>query len=211
MGHLHTCDPPRGEICMWGPGIMSGYFRNQEKTDECLTKDGWLFSGDVGVVYPNGMVKIIDRAKNIFKLSQGEYIAPEKIENVFVQSTYVLQAWVYGDSLRDHIIGFFVVDSVNVKKWCESKGKTFGAELLASDTEFIQVVYDDLMRLATENKLNSLEKPKQIKLLQDPWTTENDYLTPTMKLKRNVAKEKLLKDIEQMYNSPVMSESKKQA
>lgn len=69
MGHLHTCDPPRGEICMWGTSIMEGYFKNKEKTEECLTKDGWLYSGDVGVVYPNGMVKIIDRAKNIFKLS----------------------------------------------------------------------------------------------------------------------------------------------
>lgn len=90
MGHLHTLDPPRGEICMWGTSIMTGYFKNPEKTAEALTSDGWLYSGDVGIVYPNGSVKIIDRAKNIFKLSQGEYIAPEKLENVYVQSSYIL-------------------------------------------------------------------------------------------------------------------------
>jgi long-chain acyl-CoA synthetase len=83
-------DPtPKGEVMMWGPSIMKGYFKNPEKTAEALTADGWLMSGDVGAIYPNGALKIIDRAKNIFKLSQGEYIAPEKLENVYVKSPYV--------------------------------------------------------------------------------------------------------------------------
>ena len=75
---------------MWGPSIMKGYFKNPEKTAETLTADGWLFTGDVGLVKENGSIKIIDRAKNIFKLSQGEYIAPEKLENVYVQSNFIL-------------------------------------------------------------------------------------------------------------------------
>lgn len=83
-------DPtPKGEVMMWGPSIMKGYFKNPEKTAEALTSDGWLMSGDVGAILPNGALKIIDRAKNIFKLSQGEYIAPEKLENVYVKSPYV--------------------------------------------------------------------------------------------------------------------------
>ena len=69
MGHLSSLDPPRGEICMKGTSIMSGYFKNVEKTAESLSEDGWLYSGDVGVILPNGSVKVIDRAKNIFKLS----------------------------------------------------------------------------------------------------------------------------------------------
>ncbi len=100
---------------MWGPSIMKGYFKNQEKTAEAMTADGWLFTGDVGLVKKNGSIKIIDRAKNIFKLSQGEYIAPEKLENVYVQSNFILQSWIYGDSLRDYIVGFFVLDPLVVK------------------------------------------------------------------------------------------------
>jgi long-chain acyl-CoA synthetase len=80
---------PKGEVMMWGPSIMKGYFKNPEKTLEALTEDGWLLSGDVGAIYPNGALKIIDRAKNIFKLSQGEYIAPEKLENVYIKSPFV--------------------------------------------------------------------------------------------------------------------------
>lgn len=69
MGYLSTNTPPKGEICFKGPSIMKSYYKNQEKTDEMLSKDGWLYSGDVGMIHPNGAIQIIDRAKNIFKLS----------------------------------------------------------------------------------------------------------------------------------------------
>jgi long-chain acyl-CoA synthetase len=157
MGYLSTNDPPKGEVCMWGPSIMKGYFRNPEKTAEAFSGE-WLLSGDVGVVLPNGAVKIVDRAKNIFKLSQGEYIAPEKLENVYIQSQWIAQIWVYGDSLRDHIIAFMVIDPEALGKHAESSGKS--KEELMADADFKQMVYDDMMRLAKENKLNSLEKPK---------------------------------------------------
>ena len=88
MGYLSSNNPPKGEVCFWGPSIMSGYFKNEEKTREAFHGE-WLLSGDVGMINPDGSLKIIDRAKNIFKLSQGEYIAPEKCENVYVQSGWL--------------------------------------------------------------------------------------------------------------------------
>lgn len=83
MGYSTNSNPKRGEICFKGASISNGYFDNQEKTDEAFV-DGWLLSGDVGEIDENGKITIIDRVKNIFKLANGEYVAPEKIENVFV-------------------------------------------------------------------------------------------------------------------------------
>ena len=77
---------PRGEICMYGPSIFSGYYKRPDKTAECFDAEGWFMTGDVAQVYPNGSIKIIDRSKNLFKLSQGEYIAPEKIEQILTLS-----------------------------------------------------------------------------------------------------------------------------
>jgi len=108
---------------MWGPSIMKGYFKNPEKTAEALTSDGWLMSGDVGAILPNGALKIIDRAKNIFKLSQGEYIAPEKLEQIYIQSAYVQQIWIHGESLQNHILAFIVLEWPRVEAYCAQNGK----------------------------------------------------------------------------------------
>jgi long-chain acyl-CoA synthetase len=77
----------------------------------------------------------VDRAKNIFKLSQGEYIAPEKCENIYIQSEFVAQVWVYGDSLRDYCISFIVLDPETMKKWCAANGDVEYNDALLSNPE----------------------------------------------------------------------------
>ena len=75
-----------------------------------LDDEGYLHSGDVGVLYPNGAIQIIDRSKNIFKLSQGEYVAPEKLENIYIQSKMIAQCMVYGNSLKFCTVAVVIVE-----------------------------------------------------------------------------------------------------
>lgn len=108
----------KGEICIRGPGVFKGYYKDPEKTAETLTADGWLKTGDIGMIDSKGRLYIVDRKKNIFKLSQGgnatllhlvltnsinvtvEYVAPDKIENTYVKSNFIAQLYVHGDSLQ---------------------------------------------------------------------------------------------------------------
>lgn len=140
-------------------------------------------------------MKIIDRAKNIFKLSQGEYIAPEKLENIFVQSPHIMQVWVHGDSLQNYLLAFVVPDP-------DVCGKDYNEE------ELKEKIYKEIVGLAKQKKLNSLEIPKQIQLIKEPFGIENGFLTPTLKLKRNVAAQKFKEMVDLLYKMPILKVEK---
>ena len=198
MEYMSTDKPyPRGEICMRGSMIFNGYFLRPDKTAEAIV-DGWLLSGDVGQVYPNGTIKIIDRSKNIFKLSQGEYLAPEKLENAYIQSPLVTQIMVYGDSYKNCAVAIVVPDEVSLATWAKANGKEPN-DVYEDQAEYAKVVLDSINEVAKAKKFNSLEKPKEIYLTQDPFSIENDMLTPTFKMKRNVGKKLYQKEIDEMY------------
>ena len=187
MEYLSSDKPyPRGEICMTGPCIFSGYYKRPDKTAEAFDGEGWFQTGDVGMIYPNGSIKIIDRSKNIFKLSQGEYIAPEKLENIFVLSPYIAQSMVYGDSLKSCTVAIVIPEETVVAEWAEKNKLGSNAEVLANE-DFKKEIMEDMARLAKDNKLSGLEKPKDIYITLDAFTIDNDQLTPTFKLKRNIA------------------------
>lgn len=126
MGYTHKDKPyPRGELLMKGTAVTSGYYKREDKTKEAFDEDGWFLTGDVCQVFPNGSVKIIDRSKNIFKLSQGEYIAPEKIENIYVLSKNIDQCMIYGDSLKSCTVGIIIVSAKTVEFFCKDSGMEF--------------------------------------------------------------------------------------
>uniref|UniRef100_A0A8C5RUB4 Long-chain-fatty-acid--CoA ligase n=1 Tax=Laticauda laticaudata TaxID=8630 RepID=A0A8C5RUB4_LATLA len=111
-----------GEICVKGPNVFKGYLKDKERTAEALDKDGWLHTGDIGKWLSNGTLKIIDRKKHIFKLAQGEYIAPEKIENIYIRSEPVSQIYVHGDSLQAFLVGIVVPDAEVMPGWAKKRG-----------------------------------------------------------------------------------------
>ena len=153
---------PRGEICIRSPCVTPGYFMRPDKTAEAIDAQGYLHTGDVGVVYPNGAIKILDRCKNIFKLSQGEYVAPEKVENILVQSNYIQQIMVYGHSLESVCVAILVPSKDALAQWCQENGKDMATVFQTQDADFIKVLMEEINQLGTLRKLNSLEKPKAL-------------------------------------------------
>jgi long-chain acyl-CoA synthetase len=188
---------PRGEVCLKGPGVFVGYFKEPEKTAETLDKEGWLHTGDIGEIQPNGALRIIDRKKNIFKLSQGEYIAAEKLELLYAKSPLISQIFVYGDSLQAHLVAIVIPDRVEVEKQHGGKIKDFQAHI--NSKEFHDQIIGWFNQVKKEQKLNSLEVPKTIYCSENEFKVEDGTLTPTFKLVRAEAKKKFIDQIREMY------------
>ena len=200
MSYLSTDEPyPRGECCMKGPCIFSGYYKRPDKTSEAFDSEGWFLTGDVVQVYPNGSMKIIDRSKNIFKLSQGEYIAPEKIEQIFCLSQYVAQCFVYGNSFKNACVCVIVPEEETCKRWARENNVDGSFADLCQNANLKKVIAGEILELAKEKKLSSLEKPREFILWSDLFSVDNDLLTSTFKLKRNVAAKYFEPQIAEMY------------
>ncbi|CAN0914254.1 Long chain acyl-CoA synthetase 7, peroxisomal [Linum grandiflorum] len=192
---------PRGEICVRGPTIFKGYYKDETQTREVIDEDGWLHTGDIGLWLTGGRLKIIDRKKNIFKLAQGEYIAPEKIENVYTKSRFVAQCFIYGDSFNSSLVAIVSVDpDVLTDWWATSQGiKTDDLGQLCNDPRAKAAVLADMDSIGREAQLRGFEFAKAVTLVPEPFTLENGLLTPTFKIKRPQAKEYFAKAISSMY------------
>lgn len=192
---------PRGELCVRGPSVFPGYFKMEDKTKDTIDEDGWVHSGDIAAVLENGAIRIIDRKKNLFKLSQGEYIAVEKIESAYNAMDIIDQLMIYGDSLQHYLVAIIVPDQNEVKKWAKNAevDSTKVEDIIQKD-EFHDYVKKKMKEIKDEEGLNSYEVPQKLHFTTEEWTIENDLVTPTHKVKRNTVKKKYLKEIKDMYD-----------
>lgn len=187
-----------GEILVKGPNVMQGYYKNKEATDEVI-KNGWLYTGDIGKWEAGDYLKIIDRKKEMFKISGGKYIVPQPIETKLVESPLIEQAMVVGDNMK--FAGAFVVPNyANLKKWAEKSAP----ELLnLSREEFLrsEVIYKRIHQdVKTANRhLGNWEQIKKIAILPDEFTIESGELTPTLKMKRREILRKNQKAFHEIY------------
>ncbi|XP_077329444.1 long-chain-fatty-acid--CoA ligase 6 isoform X4 [Lithobates pipiens] len=188
-----------GEICVKGPNVFKGYLKDKEKTAEALDDSGWLYTGDIGKWLPNGTLKIIDRKKHIFKLAQGEYIAPEKIENIYIRSEPVSQIYVHGDSLQAFLVGIVVPDAEVMPGWAKKKGFEGSFAELCNNLELKKAIMADMVRLGKESGLHSFEQVKAIHIHKETFTVQNGLLTPTLKAKRPELRDFFKEEIAELY------------
>ncbi|KAK6781756.1 hypothetical protein RDI58_019552 [Solanum bulbocastanum] len=174
---------PRGEICVRGDTVFSGYYKREDLTKEVLI-DGWFHTGDIGEWQPNGSLKIIDRMKNIFKLSQGEYVAVENLENVFGNNPVIESVWVYGSSFESFLVAVVNPSKQQVEKWAKQNGLSGDFNSLCENSKVKEHILGELTKAGKEKKLKGFEFIKALHLDPVPFDMERDLLTPTFKKKR---------------------------
>ncbi|KAK2195328.1 bifunctional AMP-dependent synthetase-ligase/ANL [Babesia duncani] len=203
MEYYANGNPPRGELLVKGRGFMLGYFLNEQLTNEVLDKEGWYRTGDIVEILPNMAVRILDRARNLFKLNQGEYIAPEKLENIYLKCELVEQIFIHGENTKTHIIGIVVINEDQCRKWAVKNGHDRNTKI--TDICASAALNAELVRrfeeLAVNNGLNSLEKLKVFMVTNVLFSSENGMLTPTFKSVRSKIRHTYKLELEKLYAS----------
>jgi long-chain acyl-CoA synthetase len=185
-----------GEIMIWGPGVISGYWKNLEKSKETI-RDGWLHTGDVGEIDDDGFVFIRDRMKDIIITAGGKNITPSEIENQLKFSPFISDAVVVGDK-RPYLTCLVMIDHENVTKFAQDNNVPFTNYASLCHSSEVQDLIGDIIETVNKQfaRVETVKKFRLIDQLLDP---EDDELTPTMKLKRKVVNEKYSDMIEEMY------------
>ncbi len=192
---LHTVGPPLrgvqvriaddGEILVKGDLVMKGYWRNEAATAATI-RDGWVHTGDIGIIDDDGHLQITDRKKDIIVNSGGDNVSPQRIEGMLTLEPEILQAMVYGDR-RPHLVGLLVPDAEWLTAWAAKAGKSGGLKELAGDAELQRTLAAVAERVNAN--LSAIEKVRRVAVADEPFTTDNGMLTPTLKIRRHKIKE----------------------
>ncbi|CZR53796.1 related to long-chain-fatty-acid--CoA ligase FAA2 [Phialocephala subalpina] len=206
---------PRGELLIRGKTRFREYYKNEAETEKAIIEDGWFRTGDIAEIDSMGRFKIIDRVKNVLKLAQGEYISPERIENVYLANTNIIsQAYVHGDSTQAFLVSIFGIDPVafapfasNVLKKSIKPEDVEEIKAAARDIRVRKAVVRELEKIGKKNKFNSYERVRNCHLEIEPFTIENELMTPTLKLKRPQSAKKFRAEIDRMYAESLAEET----
>ena len=177
-----------GEILCKGPNVMQGYYKDPEKTAETI-KDGYLHTGDIGVIDADGFLKITDRKKELFKTSGGKYIAPQLIENQMKQSLFIEQIMVIGEGQK--MPAALIQPAYEyIESWAKENNVVIGDNMgsICQNDTLIAAIQADIT--VYNQNFGKWEQIKKFELTPDIWSIEDGHLTPTMKVKRKVVKEK---------------------
>jgi len=189
-----------GEILVKGPNVMMGYYKNPEETNKTII-DGWLYTGDIGVWKDGIFLKIIDRKKELFKISGGKYVTPQPIEKKLVESKFIEQAMVVGEGMK-FASAFIVPDYGHLVDWFKSEDPSL---LQLSKTDFLKAdkvikKINQEVRIANQH-FGNWEQIKRPIIIAQEFTIDGGELTPTLKLKRKMILQKYKYEYDQLYHS----------
>jgi long-chain acyl-CoA synthetase len=188
-----------GEILTRGPHVMKGYYRKPEATAETIDSEGWLHTGDVGVIDPQGFLVITDRKKDILVTSGGKNIAPQPIENRLKTHPLLTEVVMVGNR-RNFPSALVIPNFETLEKWARTQGLSFGSrEELVAKQEVGEHVMREIDRLSSD--LAPFERIKKVTLLPRDFTIEGGELTPTLKVKRRVVEQRYKDVIDKMYEN----------
>lgn len=200
MGYDALSSTPRGEICIRGKTLFSGYYKREDLTKEVLV-DGWFHTGDVGEWQPDGSMKIIDRKKNIFKLSQGEYVAVENLENIYGLVSDIDSIWIYGNSFESFLVAVANPNQQALERWAKENNISGDFDSLCENPKAKEYILGELSKIGKEKKLKGFEFVKAVHLDPVPFDMERDLITPTYKKKRPQLLKYYQNVIDKMYKS----------
>lgn len=185
-----------GEILVRGELLMNGYWNRPEETEETII-DGWLHTGDIGIFDQSGYLKITDRKKDIIVSSGGDNISPQRIEGMLTVEPEIGQAMVYGDK-RPHLVALIVPDKDFAAGWTKMHGKTSKLDALIRDANFTKAIDEAVGRVNA--KLTAPERIRRFILAADPFSIDNGMLTPSLKIRRHVIREKYGDRLDALYH-----------
>jgi len=186
-----------GEVICRGPHVFAGYLDDPEKTAEALSDDGWLHTGDIGVLDDDGYLKIVDRKKELIITAGGKNISPANLEAALKNITLVGQAAAIGDQ-RPFVSALVVLDPDTVPVWAEQHGLSGSLAELAEDPVVIAEIERQLEEVM--EPFNNAERVKKVKVLGEEWLPDSELLTPTSKLKRRGVNSHFADEIESIYS-----------
>ena len=187
-----------GEILAKGPNIMKGYYKDEEKTNEVL-KDGYFHTGDIGEIDADGFLKITDRKKEMFKTSGGKYVAPQLIENTMKQSRFIEQIMVVGDG--EKMPAALIQPNYEfIQDWAKRKNIDLGSgsEKEIANNKLVKERIQEEIDFYNQ-KFGKWERVKTFELTPEAWTIDDGHLTPTMKLKRRIIRDKYQDLYDKLY------------
>ena len=208
MGYTSADQPfPRGEICVRSPVGITGYYKNAAENEAKFTADGWYRTGDIGEKRAPGYVRVIDRVSDLFKLSGGEFVAPAKLEQLFqAEVLLVSQCWVTGVPHQASPIAVVVPALVPTLSWARALGPPHSEMSLPELCEDLQGklaahIHSGIASVAIQRNLPTHERPSVALLTADPFTEENETLTTTRKLRRQILAKKYAAQLQELVVS----------